>query len=161
MYGSARLTSDVDVTVDPGEHSVRTLLSALESCGFTARVKNVHEFAERTQVVPARHQASKIDVDLILAGPGPEQLFLDRAVRRTIDGVRIPVVSAEDLVAMKVLAGRAKDMDDVADVLAAQGRKLRVGQVRRTLRSFEDALDRSDLVSAFDGALSRVRRVRR
>ena len=159
VHGAARLTADVDVTVDLGARPIRLLIDALEGA-FVPRVKNVDDFGERTRVLPLRHRATGIDLDLVLAGAGPEQGFLRRAVRRTIEGVQVPVASAADLVAMKVLAGRAKDLEDVAEVLAAQGRKLRADRVRKTLRSFEEALDRRDLLPAFESVLARVQRSR-
>jgi hypothetical protein len=54
---------------------------------------------------------SGMGVDLVLAGPGPEELFFERAEDRVIEGVRIRVASAEDVVTMKLLAGRPKDVD--------------------------------------------------
>jgi hypothetical protein len=45
-------------------------------------------------------------LDVVLAGPGLEELFLARAESREIGGVLVPVATGEDLVAMKVLAGR-------------------------------------------------------
>jgi hypothetical protein len=161
VHGAARLTADVDVTVDLAGHRIGFLITALDGAGFVPRVEDLKGFAERTRVLPMRHRATAIDLDLVLAGAGPEQRFLRRAVRRTIEGVRVPVVSAEDLIAMKILAGRAKDLEDVAEVVAAQGRSLRVDRVRKTLRSLDQALDRSDLLPAFESAFARVQRPRR
>jgi len=158
VHGAARLTADVDVTVELGELSTRTLMSALDDAGFVLRVKDAGDFAERTRVLPARHRRSGIDVDVVLAGPGPEQLFLERAVRRRIEGILVPVASAEDLVAMKILAGRPKDLEDVAEVVAAQGHALRIKRVRATLRSLQAALGQSDLLATFEAVLVRVRR---
>jgi len=38
-----------------------------------------------------------MQVDLVLGGPGLEDLFLQRAVERDVEGVRVPVATAEDL----------------------------------------------------------------
>jgi Nucleotidyl transferase AbiEii toxin, Type IV TA system len=158
VHGAARLTADVDVTVELGEVSARALISALKDVGFVPRVKDASGFVERTRVLPVRHRPSGIDLDMVLAGPGPEQLFLARAVRRTIEGISVPVAGAEDLVAMKILAGRPKDLEDVVQVLAAQGRALRTARVRATLGSFQTALRRQDLLPTLEAALARVRR---
>jgi hypothetical protein len=123
-------------------------------------VKNPRKFVESTRVLPARHHGSGIDVDVVLAGPGPEQLFLERAVRRRIEGVWILVASVEDVVAMKVLSGRPKDAEDIKEIVAAQGRRLDVGRVRATLGSFEAALDRRDLLPAFETLAAAVRKRR-
>ena len=46
---------------------------------------------------------------------------------------------------MKILAGRPRDMEDVASVVRAR-RDLDVEAIRRILRLLERALDRADLV---------------
>lgn len=157
FYGAARLTADVDVTVELGERSIDELIATLESAGFDARVPDTAAFVERTKVLPVVHRATRIPVDCVLAGPGLEQAFLSRARDVPLGDVRIPIVSAEDLVAMKILAGRPKDLDDVATVLTA-GKDLDVDLVRTTLRMLERGLDRNDLVTELDRIVSRVGR---
>ena len=158
VHGAERLTNDVDVTVDAGDLSSKALVAALEGAGFHLRVRNLNDFVRRTRVIPLRHRGSGIDLDLVLAGPGPEQLFLERARRKRIEGVSVPVVSADDLVVMKILAGRPKDLADVVEVLAAQRSRFPTARARRTFRSLEAALDQSDLLPAFERALAEARR---
>lgn len=90
-----------------------------------------------------------------------EERFLDRAQVREVLGVRVPVAAAEDLVVMKVLAGRPKDLEDVKSIVAAQGGKLDVEDIRGTLRLVEEALSQSDLVPAFEGILAAARASKR
>jgi predicted nucleotidyltransferase len=98
-------------------------------------------------------------LDVVLAGPGLEDQFFAGARERLIGDVRVPVVSAEDLVAMKVLAGRARDLDDVAAVARVHRDDLDLEKVRRTLRLLEDALDRRDLVSELERVVAAARRL--
>jgi hypothetical protein len=92
-------------------------------------------------------------LDLVLAGPGLEEQFFARATEHLVGDVPVPVVSPEDLVAMKILAGRPRDMEDVASVVRAR-RDLDVESIRRTLRLLERALDRADLVVELDRILA-------
>ena len=96
-------------------------------------------------------------VDIVLAGPGLEEQFMRRRRRRTVDGVRVYVASPEDVVVMKVLAGRPKDAEDVVAILAAQ-RGLDLRRVRQTLSALERALDQGDLRSRLEELLARARR---
>lgn len=134
------------------------LADALRRCGFETRVENIDEFAARTRVFPAIHRATQMGVDLVLAGTGIEELFFERSQRHVMEGVKIPVASPEDVVAMKVLAGRNKDLDDVSAIVAAQGSALDLTLIRDTLRDLETALDRSDLVRLFEAVLARGER---
>jgi hypothetical protein len=77
-----------------------------------------------------------------------------------IEGTTVPVASAEDIIVMKLLAGRPKDVEDVVAIAAAQGERLDIAYIRQTLRELEQALSQSDLVPAFEQALARSRRAR-
>jgi hypothetical protein len=50
-----------------------------------------------------------------------------------VAGVLIPVARAEDLIVMKVLAGREKDLADVVAVLEGQSGALELSLIRETL----------------------------
>jgi hypothetical protein len=84
------------------------------------------------------------------------ELFAGAEPRRIGDAI-VPVVSAEDLIAMKILAGRPRDLDDVAAILHARGRGLHLPRVRGTLDLPERALDRRDLVSELERLLAATR----
>lgn len=153
LYGSARLTADVDVTVELLDKDPAVLVSALSKAGFRMRVES-DDFVRRTRVLPVVHAPTGIAADIVLAGPGLEELFLQRAEVHDIDGVRIPVARAEDIVAMKILAGRPKDIEDVVAILAARA-SLDIDVVKSTLRLIQDALDRSDLIPELNRALKK------
>jgi hypothetical protein len=156
LHGAARLSADVDVTVHTGGVSVRTLLDALDARGFEARVAFPERFADETRVLPLVHRGSQMPVDLVLAGPGLEERFLERADRIDVEGVAVPVACREDLVVMKLLAGRPKDLDDVAAVATAA--PLDLDDLRATLALLERALDRSDLLPLLATVLARLGR---
>jgi hypothetical protein len=158
LYGAARLTADVDVTVDPGSLPTSTLVDALSGARFSLRVADAEGFVERTRVLPLLHERSGIPCDVVLAGPGIEELFFDRLHAQPVGGVEVPVIAADDLVALKILAGRPKDLDDVAAILRAQGGRLDLARARATLRLLEQALDRRDLLPSLETTLARARR---
>jgi hypothetical protein len=153
LYGVARLTADVDVTVQAGSRSTREIVAGLEAAGCMLRVADVEAFVERTRVLPLVHARTRIPVDVVLAGPGLEELFLARVEEHVVAGVRLPVVSAEDLVVMKILAGRPKDLDDAETVVTARRGRLDRDRIRATLELLEKALDRADLVAELDRIL--------
>jgi hypothetical protein len=148
LHGVARATADIDVTVDPAARSTSEIAAALSSHGFTLRFSD-DAFVAQTRVLPVTH-ASGVPVDIVLAGPGLEDLFFERLVLRRIGGVKIPVASAEDIIVMKVLAGRAKDLEDVRGILSAKGAALDLETIRETLRLLQGALDQSDLLPLFE-----------
>lgn len=151
VHGVARLTEDVDVTVDASGLETRELVDALVQEGFEIRVADIDEFAARTRVLPMAHIAARIPVDVVLAGPGLEERFFERAVRMPVGGgLEVPVACVEDIIAMKILASRPKDLDDVLALLVIAGDGLDRPRVESMLGLLEAALDRSDLLPALD-----------
>ncbi|HWB30294.1 MAG TPA: DUF6036 family nucleotidyltransferase [Vicinamibacterales bacterium] len=160
LYGVARLTADVDVTVRlPEGTSNEMLVAGLQPHHFRARIVDP-DFIERTRVMPFVHAATSLPLDLVMAGPGLEERFFSRAGVRVIEGTTVPVASAEDIIVMKLLAGRPKDVEDVVAIAASQGERLDIAYIRQTLHELEQALSQSDLVPAFEQALTRSRRAR-
>jgi len=149
VHGAARVTADVDVTVRLGKVTPARLSTALKRHGFRLRVDDP-SFVRTTRVLPVLHVRTSVPADLVLAGPGLEDAFLERAVVRDVGGVPVPVARAEDLIVMKILAGRDKDLDDVVAILAARGAELDANDVLRTLALVEDALGQSDLVPTWE-----------
>ena len=86
IHGAARLTADVDVTIHLRGIESKALVKALIGAGFQMRVEG-DDFLARTRVLPVVHTATGIPADLVIAGPGLEELFLERAEIREIDGV--------------------------------------------------------------------------
>lgn len=144
VYGHPRMTADIDVTAELGETTTEQLVSALERHGFTPAFEFDSEFVSATRVVPVVH-SSAMPVDIMIAGPGLEELFLESATATKIAGISIPVISAEHLLVSKVLAGREQDLEDVRSVLTATDAIDR-SEVESLLRMLESAMGEGDLL---------------
>lgn len=156
-YGSPRSTADVDVTVEADPERFHELLQAFSRAEIRARVPSLdREFARRTRVLPLVH-SSGMEVDVVLAGPGLEERFLDNAHLADVAGTIVPMASATDVVVMKVLAGRPKDLEDVAGILRANPPTLDLTQARELLEGLSELLDRADLVRCLEDLVSRRR----
>ena len=154
VRGAPRATQDIDVTVQVEPTRLRRLVEALESEGLSHRYPDLaEELIERGAVVPLSH-ASGMEVDLVLAGSGLEAIALGRAGRVAIDGVEVPVAQATDLVIMKVLAGRGKDLDDLRSLLV--GGEVDLTEARDILGQLEEALGQSDLLPRLEDAVAEI-----
>ena len=85
-------------------------------------------------------------VDLALGMTGFEQNAIRSASPVQFGEHTIPVVSAENLVLMKVLAGRPRDMDDVAKIVIRQMDHFDWNYVMRIAGELEEAIGQ-DLVT--------------
>lgn len=155
-YGLPRMTADVDATVRLVPDDWLAFCAEMDRAGFESRTDDLDAFVRATRVLPFVHRASGIPLDLILAGSPLEDEFIERARPLDLGGVTVPVISVEDLLVTKILAGRAKDVDDVRGILRERAGGLDLVRVRTLLGGLERALARADLVAVLDRALAEV-----
>lgn len=121
-----RPTYDVDFAVAvEGEELVR-LLRAFEKAGFNVAEHFLTGFADtlgslRKVAVGCFDSGSVWDVDLFLATTPFVRSAFERRVPAEVEGRRLPVVSVEDLLLLKLLSDRTKDRVDVEDLLIVCG----------------------------------------
>lgn len=156
IWGRPRLTTDVDITVEIASAESEGLVTALSAAGFRFSESFSAEFVRSTRVLPLIHIASNMPLDVVLAGPGLEEQFLDRVTEVQLGDFVVPVISPEDLVLTKVLAGREKDVGDIRGVLQVRGNSLDLDYIRRTLRVIEEAMGQSDLAPLFEAEWTRA-----
>lgn len=153
IWGSPRFSSDVDVTVE--FVAPERVMDVLRRHDFEV-LEDDPDFISRTRVIPVVHKPSGMPVDVVLAGPGLEDEFLARAIVRKVGGRNIPVMSPEDLIATKILAGRAKDLEDVRAVMRSRREELDVERICALLQLLEQVLTRGDLLSQFEEERKRL-----
>ena len=148
-YGAPRFSADVDVTVELDPDDPERFVRDMEAGGFALRVDDP-DFVRRTRVMPFVHVATGMPLDVVLAGSGLEDEFLDRAKAADIGGARVPLIDVADLIVGKILAGRPKDAEDARSLWRIHGSDARRRRIRRLLRLLEEALGQSDLLSGFE-----------
>ncbi len=150
FWGEPRLTADLDITLlaDDPERAAGELLRR-----FKPRVQDPLAFLRQTRVLLL--EVDGVPVDIAFAMPGYEEEALRRAVRVPLSGGWVRVLSPEDLIIHKCVAGRPRDLEDVRGILLRQ-RKLDLGYIRRWLREFEGLTQHSPL-GEFEKVLGEVR----
>ncbi len=139
VHGLPRFTADVDVTVLLGARQPGDVAAALRAGGFRLRATSPG-FVEKTRVLPMLHVASRLPLDVVLGGPGLEELFASGARRMRIGRSMIPVASPLHLLVMKLIAGRPKDLEDAAALVRAKSAELDRGELDRLLDLLLEAL---------------------
>ena len=139
FWGEPRLTADLDLTVltqDP-EGVARELLAR-----FPSRVEDPLGFLRWSRILLLVVEG--VPVDVAFGMPGYEEEALRRAVRVRVGPGEVRVLSPEDLIIHKCVAGRPRDLEDVRGILARQ-RNLDLEYIRRWLREFEGLTQGSPL----------------
>lgn len=157
--GYVRQTADIDITTD--DVPADRLRTALRRAGFELRkdVAGLDDLIEHHRILPLRHR-SGLNLDVVRAGPGLELEMLGRAVLRRVGRRRIPFVETNDLIVLKILASRAKDLEDVRGLLRTGSPEIDVALVRRRLKRLGELIDESTLVESFERERSAAKRGR-
>lgn len=159
--GVVRFTADLDITTE--DVPAEALRRQLGKAGFVLRrdIAGLAELVAHHRILPLEDRATGFHLDVVRAGPGLEEELLSRAVLRRVGRMKIPFVSTSDLVALKVIAGREKDLEDVRALLRSETPELDVRAVRSVLERLASAIDDSTLVPLFEQQLAAVEAARR
>lgn len=127
LHGHPRLTADLDLAIALDPANVRATAGALRSLGYRPRTPvSLDDLADPEQrrswideknltvLSLASPEVPLTEVDLFAAEPFPFEPAYRRALTVSIGSTRVTAASFEDLVALKRMAGRPKDLADVA-----------------------------------------------
>lgn len=154
LLGRPRVTRDVDALVIVSEDRWTEFLALGKQFGFRERRTDAITFARKSRVLLVNHEPSDIDADIVFGALSFEEESVSRAVWVSVSGVRIPLPTPEDLIIMKAVAHRTRDMGDIESVLDAHP-KLDVRRIRRWTREFSHALDMPDILSDLESILKK------
>ncbi len=132
-YGHVRTTQDVDVIVAPDARNLERLAAALEQ--LRARLKGVDAHLLGIDPTDAAHlrdganfglatRAGGLDVwtDAVeLKGARSWEEMRERAVTAEVGEQSLRFVHLDDLIRMKLAAGREKDLQDIAALTSQEG----------------------------------------
>jgi len=93
-------------------------------------------------------------VDLLVAVLPYEEQAIQRAELIEIEGLSLPVCTAEDLIIHKAIADRPKDWLDIEKILLRQRGRLDTAYIRDWLTQFAEALEKPELLTRFEELLS-------
>jgi predicted nucleotidyltransferase len=159
-WGEPRTTQDVDMVVLVPSKQEDDLLQALLR-RFRPRMADALSFAKQHRVLMIK-TSSDVPVDISLGIPGYEEEALRRASKVSFNGLPpITILSAEDLIIHKCVAGRPRDIEDVERVLVRQRVNLDLRYIRNWLREFAEIIDAHDPRLIFENALKKVRGILR
>jgi hypothetical protein len=120
ILGEPRLTADADAMLLLSIEQIPKLIELAAQEGLAPRLENVEGFARKNRVVLLRHQESGINVDISLGLLPFEVEAVERSREYEVRGFRVRLPTPEDLIILKAVARRPKDMLDIEAVIATQ-----------------------------------------
>ena len=112
---SARFTQDIDLLLANTGENLTQLRVALEQAGW--RVRQADSDGELLRL---QHPALG-SADLLVAGTDYQQVAIQRARHELVDAtMHVPVLTVEDVLLHKLIAGRYQDLADIEAILATR-----------------------------------------
>lgn len=155
VHGEPRLTRDIDVTLAATLNDLPRVQAAIEDMGLDLLV-DIDRFARETRLVPCRDPATGIRVDFLLLHSPYELEALQRTVQVRIGRTDVRFACVEDLLILKVIAGRPRDLDDARSVLLKHP-AADLALIRRWLSEYSKLLGKP-LIEDFERLVRETRR---
>ena len=146
IYGEPRMTKDIDITLGVGIEELSKVKKITQTLGLENLAENVDDFVKKTMVYPVLEETSGIRVDFIFSHSIYEHQAIERAVERTLDEIKIKYASLEDVVVHKIIAGRARDIEDLKCILLKNPEYDR-DYIEKWLKAFDESLNENYLIN--------------
>ena len=117
LYGTPRLTRDIDITLGVDTDHLAELLKIVKRLRLSVIPKKTVDFVTRTMVLPVQDKKSGIRIDFIFSISPYEQQSFRRVKRVKMGRAIIKFASIEDLIIHKIFSGRPRDLEDIKSVL--------------------------------------------
>jgi hypothetical protein len=149
LRGEPRFTADVDVVIRADVDGAMALVQQLQGTPFRPLFTDVSELVQRAFLLPLRHLDTNIKVDLAVGLSGFERQLVERATPVDVADRAVPIATSEDLILLKVLAARPRDIADAQGIVARRRDVLDWEYLLRTGNDLQEAVG-IDLVSQLD-----------
>ena len=112
-----------------------------ETENIVPRIENAPEFARKNRVLLLKHEPTQTEIDISLGILPFEYEMVERSHEVDVAGVfKLRLPTPEDLIIMKAIAHRPKDLEDIRNIVEKQ-KKLDRRRIRQWVTDFADALD--------------------
>jgi len=144
LLGQPRFTADLDAVILLSTEDLPKLIEIAAREGMIVRIDGAEAFARKNRVLLLQHEISGIKVDISLGILPFEAEMVERGKEFSVAGLRLRLPTPEDLIIMKAVAHRPKDLADI-QAIATSHPNLDKERIRSWVEQFGEALDLPDL----------------
>lgn len=153
-HGHDRLTRDVDAMVVDADERLDEIIAAMGRHGLVPVRQDPARMARRERVLYLATATGR-RVDILLGFIPYERASVDRAeMMDTRDGESIRVASVEDLIILKLIASRDRDLSDIARLVELHP-NLNRATIEEVVREVAELLEQPELLANMDRLLPR------
>lgn len=152
FLGKPRFTADIDAVFLLSIKDIPQFIDRAQAEGIIPRIHDAADFARKNRVLLLKHSPTDTDIDVSLGILPFEEEMVERAKTQSFAGLSVRLPTPEDLIIMKAIAHRPKDLDDIRTI-ADKYPALDKNRVKEWVRSFGDALELPDLWEQIENLL--------
>lgn len=144
LLSEPRYTADIDAVIFLSIRDLPRLLSLANEEGFEPRIANVEATARASRVILLRYRGTKIAADISLGALPFELEAIERSRLLNVGQVKLRVPAVEDLIILKAVAHRPKDLLDIQSLLDANP-ELDRARIEKWVREYSDLMEMPEL----------------
>lgn len=138
VLGEPRVTGDIDVDILLDKDNISDFLEKAKKAGFKIDKQRSTERAAKTSIFQIDYEDYR--VDLIIASIDLEKDAFKRKKAITMYGVKAFFPTAEDLILLKIVPGRPKDLIDVENIAVRHKGKLDIKYLTKWAQKLSDEM---------------------
>ncbi len=144
FLGKPRYTADVDAMFLLSTDDIPRFLEAASTEKVVPRIENVEEFARRNRVLLLQYAPNQIPIDISLGILAFEEEVVERSIVQSLESLSIRLPTPEDLIILKAIARRPKDLIDIETVVDSHPNLDRT-RIERCVKEFAELLEAPEL----------------
>lgn len=133
VWGIPRATQDIDILISVPQVQLPPLLKVFFSLGFEGDLEELIRKAQKEYFIRLEHHTLTLEI-FLPAIPYHYQV-IKRRVKYEIEDTPAWFVSLEDLIILKLLFHRTKDIADIKAIIATQAHRVDKDYIMKTLPS--------------------------
>ncbi|MBN1449681.1 MAG: nucleotidyltransferase [Anaerolineales bacterium] len=144
LLGKPRFTADVDALFLLSIDDIPRFLEFAHEESIVPRIQNAKEFARKNRILLLKHSLTDTDIDISLGILPFEEEMVERGSMKSVADLSVRLPTPEDLIIMKAIAYRPKDIDDIKTIVEKYP-ILDVERIKQWVIAFAEALEQPEL----------------
>lgn len=144
FIGKPRFTEDVDAMFLLSTHDIPKFLEAAKAENIQPRIPDAEEFARKSRVLLLQYSPTETNIDISLGILPFEEEMVERGIVQSTGTLSIRLPTPEDLIIMKAIAHRPKDLEDIRTIVD-KNPKLDIARIEQWVKQFAEILEMPSL----------------
>ena len=154
FLGKPRYTADVDAMFLLSTDDIPRFLEAASTEKIIPRIEHVEEFAHKNRVLLLQYAPNRTPVDISLGVLAFEEEVVERSIVQSLESLSVRLPTPEDLIILKAVAHRPKDLIDIETIVDSHPNLDRV-RIEQCVKAFAELLEAPELWGQISNMLNK------